>query len=168
MRRLLWLFAALLLLPALPAGARQHKDKGRYDKTWKDDRRLRKGPPFCESGAGHPVHGRRWCAEKGYRLGAPRWREQRRWDEVDFRDLRRYASRRTLDRREIRRLLGEPAFRRLERYARQSRVAGEWQGRWDRQGRARELTLFLGDAPLARLIDRDGDARIDRVLLADY
>ncbi len=23
-------------------------------------------PPFCRSGAGHPVHGRRWCEERGW------------------------------------------------------------------------------------------------------
>lgn len=28
------------------------------------------GPPFCRSGAGHPVHGRRWCLEKGWGLGS--------------------------------------------------------------------------------------------------
>ena len=29
-------------------------------------RRLENGPPFCRNGQGHPVHGRRWCEEKGY------------------------------------------------------------------------------------------------------
>lgn len=33
------------------------------------DRRQGNGPPFCRSGAGHPVHGRRWCLEKGWGLG---------------------------------------------------------------------------------------------------
>lgn len=38
------------------------------------DRRYRaakrgKGPAFCRSGAGHPVHGREWCLEKGFGLG---------------------------------------------------------------------------------------------------
>lgn len=33
------------------------------------NRRQGNGPPFCRSGAGHPVHGRRWCLEKGWGLG---------------------------------------------------------------------------------------------------
>lgn len=28
-----------------------------------------KGPKFCRSGAGHPVHGRSWCVQKGLGLG---------------------------------------------------------------------------------------------------
>ncbi|MEJ2151462.1 MAG: hypothetical protein P8Y29_00585 [Gemmatimonadota bacterium] len=28
-----------------------------------------RGPAFCRSGAGHPVHGRRWCAQKRFGLG---------------------------------------------------------------------------------------------------
>ena len=26
-------------------------------------------PSFCRSGAGHPVHGREWCVQKGFGLG---------------------------------------------------------------------------------------------------
>lgn len=38
------------------------------------DRRFRANdragaPAFCRSGAGHPVHGRRWCLDKGFGLG---------------------------------------------------------------------------------------------------
>lgn len=32
-----------------------------------DDRR---GPAFCRSGEGHPVHGRQWCYEKGFGIGS--------------------------------------------------------------------------------------------------
>jgi hypothetical protein len=33
-----------------------------------DDRRgtVNTGPPFCQNGAGHPVHGRRWCEDRGF------------------------------------------------------------------------------------------------------
>lgn len=31
-------------------------------------RRRSRGPSFCRSGAGHPVHGRRWCTRKGFGL----------------------------------------------------------------------------------------------------
>lgn len=49
--------------------------RGRIIVLGDDDirRRLRgrngHGPPFCRSGAGHPVHGRAWCLEKGWGLG---------------------------------------------------------------------------------------------------
>lgn len=40
----------------------------------RDDHRVRtnrrgNAPKFCRTGAGHPVHGRRWCVEKGFGLG---------------------------------------------------------------------------------------------------
>lgn len=56
------------------------RDRDRRDRDWdwgrdrdgRWDRRARvrgNGPAFCRSGAGHPVHGRRWCLEKGFGLG---------------------------------------------------------------------------------------------------
>lgn len=40
-----------------------------------DDRRanVQKGPAFCRSGAGHPVHGRRWCEDRGHRMDNVRY-----------------------------------------------------------------------------------------------
>lgn len=40
---------------------RQRDDRDRRD-------RANGGPPFCRNGQGHPVHGRRWCEEKGYEV----------------------------------------------------------------------------------------------------
>lgn len=40
------------------------------DGRWGRRARARgRGPAFCRSGAGHPVHGRRWCLQKGFGLG---------------------------------------------------------------------------------------------------
>ena len=39
------------------------------------------GPPFCENGNGHPVHGWRWCAEKGYGSGGFGIFDERRVDD---------------------------------------------------------------------------------------
>lgn len=40
------------------------------DRRWERRARARgRGPAFCRSGAGHPVHGRRWCLQKGFGLG---------------------------------------------------------------------------------------------------
>jgi hypothetical protein len=35
----------------------------------RDRPRNGRGPAFCKSGAGHPVHGPAWCLEKGWGLG---------------------------------------------------------------------------------------------------
>ena len=39
------------------------------DDLFRNQRRRGRGPSFCRSGAGHPVHGRRWCLRKGFGLG---------------------------------------------------------------------------------------------------
>jgi hypothetical protein len=39
------------------------------DDLFRSQRRRGRGPSFCRSGAGHPVHGRRWCLRKGFGLG---------------------------------------------------------------------------------------------------
>jgi hypothetical protein len=44
-------------------------DRRILDDRHRFDRRRGQGPAFCRSGAGHPVHGRRWCIEKGWGLG---------------------------------------------------------------------------------------------------
>lgn len=43
----------------------------RWDGVWSQNGQQadRGGPPFCRNGEGHPVHGQRWCEEKGYGLG---------------------------------------------------------------------------------------------------
>lgn len=64
---------------------RRRDDDRRYDDRRRDDQR---GPAFCRNGQGHPVHGMRWCRDKGF--GNDRW---------DRRDDRRYDDRRYDDRR---------------------------------------------------------------------
>ena len=36
-------------------------------------------PSFCRSGAGHPVHGRAWCIDKGFGLGRSYVRHDDYW-----------------------------------------------------------------------------------------
>ncbi|CAN5333634.1 hypothetical protein BH18GEM1_BH18GEM1_20700 [soil metagenome] len=73
------------------------------------------GPPFCRSGAGHPVHGRRWCLEKGWGLGNPGDiffgdGEIFFWDDGDLVIVRdsRFRDRRVDDRRVVYRGQREP------------------------------------------------------------
>ena len=59
----------------------------RRDGGWDDDdyygrESNGKGPKFCQSGAGHPVHGMSWCYEKGFGRKNDRWSSRRDRDDV--------------------------------------------------------------------------------------
>lgn len=59
-------------------------DPDRGDHRVRTNRRGN-APKFCRTGAGHPVHGRRWCVEKGFGLGdRPLW--ERVVDRITFWD----------------------------------------------------------------------------------
>lgn len=47
-------------------------DDRRDDTRRRDERGRaeRRGPAFCRSGQGHPVHGRQWCYDKGFGIGS--------------------------------------------------------------------------------------------------
>ncbi|MDX1675853.1 MAG: hypothetical protein R3314_13755 [Longimicrobiales bacterium] len=143
---------------------------GRRGDDWEygDRRRSRaRGPAFCRSGRGHPVHGRRWCRERGWGVYA---RYPRRWDRrVDWGDIILMSAprRRTayLDRRDLTAILGEAVLRRLIREARLDRrapLSGRWLQPHDRMG---VLQLRSGSVPVAELSDVDGDRRVDAVLV---
>ena len=46
-------------------------------------------PSFCRSGAGHPVHGREWCVNKGFALGG---RSYVHYDRYRYRPYDYYRS----------------------------------------------------------------------------
>lgn len=67
---------------------RYDRNDRRYESRSKDKNgRKGKGPAFCRSGEGHPVHGRQWCRDKGFGLGDDHYydyrRDQRRYDARD-------------------------------------------------------------------------------------
>lgn len=78
-----WVLAAALVLTIAGASDAWAQGRGRTESNDRDDRlvivldddlfggqrRRGRGPSFCRSGAGHPVHGRRWCLRKGFGLG---------------------------------------------------------------------------------------------------
>ncbi|NIQ55246.1 MAG: hypothetical protein GWN71_18260, partial [Gammaproteobacteria bacterium] len=83
-------------LPSVARGEPIRTARGGLTLPWpgrdRDDDRDRrradgKGPKFCRNGEGHPVHGRRWCAEKGF----GRYSDWRRigWEDVILRGPRR-------------------------------------------------------------------------------
>ena len=88
------LAAALTATPLVAQGKgkgqekerKQREEWVRRDSRWEDDVRLERrerGPAFCRSGEGHPVHGRSWCVEKGFGLGEGRYDD--RYDRRDDR-----------------------------------------------------------------------------------
>lgn len=124
----------------------------RYDPR---NNRRDNGPAFCRSGEGHPVFGRRWCYEKGYSLGG------RSWGDIFLRDrnTRRYQP---FNRSILAAIIGAPTLGRFESYGHQY-VRGTTTGRWVPYGNTHGLVVSIGGTPIARLIDYNGDGRIDDV-----
>jgi hypothetical protein len=162
---------------------RARRDDSRvYDRSWddwrweRDDRgrtgRARaQGPAFCRSGAGHPVFGREWCRQKGFGLGGRDiyW-ERVRWSGVVFRvprDRRNgWYGTRDLGGRELAFLLGDGVLRRFTSHSRELGYRGSLTGGWYGGRDGLRLRLFAGGFPLADLVDRNGDGRVDVIELA--
>ena len=125
------------------------------------------GPSFCRSGRGHPVFGWDWCRERGWDRSNSRYPvrwEERGWDDVIF---RRPDDRNTLDRRGLGDILGDVVFGRIDTRRRELGSTGDWLGRWTSTRSGRELWITAGGVPVARLVDRNGDRRVDSVFLAE-
>lgn len=146
---------------------------GDLDRRFDRDRlrRLRRaradrgrGPAFCRSGEGHPVHGRRWCVRKGFGLADVRWRR------ADLGDLlfRRapWRDRAILDRGDLGGLLGAAVLERLLDRSRRDRFRAPLTGRWFEESGARVLQIRAGGRPLAELSDLDRDGVVDVLLRA--
>jgi hypothetical protein len=134
---------------------------GYYDR-FPDHRESNKGPAFCRSGAGHPVHGRQWCVQKGFGLGWNRW-ERDRYADVIFRD-RTYRRNTTLGRSTLGDILGSVVLGRFESFGRRY-GSGSMNGYWLPETGANILQLNIGSIPFARLIDFNRDGRVDDVFV---
>ena len=167
---------------------RERYERGRYEREGRATARRNQGngPPFCRDGRGHPVHGRRWCTEHGYRLGNdrydPRDRRDDRYDPWDRRDDRldrdwervrwdvafynpRYRQSR-LSRNELTDLLGRRSYDRFDEHRRRSGFSGSLLGNWTVTQRGYGLQLLAGGRPLALLVDGNRDGRVDEIYLA--
>lgn len=167
--------------------ARRDRDERADRDVWGDERyryedRVRgkakkgKGPAFCRSGAGHPVHGRSWCLEKGWGLGHAGYDDRRyqdrygrdvSWGDIIFgRTPRRADERVTLPSRMLEDLLGRSTFARFDAYRQDLGLRGALSGRWldDRSGR-QALRLRADDVPVAVLYDENRDGRVDVIQL---
>jgi hypothetical protein len=140
----------------------------RYDDRYdRNDKRNGNGPAFCRSGAGHPVYGRQWCYDKGYGLGnnrdrAGQW-QRVTWSDVIFRRYPRSDNR--IGRAGLIDLLGGSVFNRLDAQRRYFGVNAPMQGNWNRYEGQSVLLLSAGGFPIAELVDRNGDRRVDYILL---
>lgn len=76
------LAAGLTLSAALPASAFAQGNRNR-ERARVEARANGNGPAFCRSGEGHPVHGREWCRDRGYRVGTERDVRYERRDRDD-------------------------------------------------------------------------------------
>lgn len=133
------------------------------------------GPPFCRSGEGHPVHGREWCARKGwgggYGYDGRYDRYDDRWDRASWSDVILRGPQPTTDRRvrppSVADILGDVVLGRLSEHGRERGYRGAVDGRWVPLGdRGSVLQLRMGGLPLAELADADRDGRSELVLLS--
>lgn len=143
----------------------RNTDWNRND-PWGRQQQARQGPAFCRNGQGHPVHGRRWCQDKGFGLGNERW-ERARVEDIIFgqpRDRRRYDNGATMNRTVLGDILGPVVLGQFEGYGRQ-RGGGNITGNWLTGVDGRVLQLSIGGVPFAQLVDSRGRGRVDSVLL---
>lgn len=118
-------------------------------------------PAFCRSGAGHPVHGREWCMDKGFGLGS---RSGTLWSRGSVEDIifRRRTDGDRLDRGGLAGVLGDIVFGRL---ALQSVALGYDQpltGVWVAQPDGpRILRVRSGEYEVAEFVDRDRNDRVE-------
>jgi hypothetical protein len=65
-----------------------------YETQQRRNSSAQNAPAFCRSGAGHPVHGRRWCEDKGWGVYNSGRYESGRYDpRIDDRNRRNASSR---------------------------------------------------------------------------
>jgi len=159
---------------AEPRVAVPRRVEDRYDDRYRGrSRKQGKGPAFCRSGAGHPVHGRRWCVEKGYGLGGARahavqW-ERQYWNDAYFGRQWYRARPDFVDGRLLVDVLGRGTYARLDLMRERMGSRYALTGRWVRpNGGALVLQVRSGSTAIAELSDLNGDGRVDVVMVARW
>jgi len=129
-----------------------------------DDRYRKNAPSFCRNGRGHPVHGRKWCYDKGYGLGnRDIWRRVT-WGNVVYRRPRSIHDGR-MSRATLADILGAVLIGRFDSHRRSLGYRDPIYGRWHEGGTVLHITS--GSFPIAQVIDRNRDGRADSILLYD-
>jgi hypothetical protein len=129
------------------------------------DRRVQQQgvPAFCRPGGnGHPVHGTRWCRERGFTSGPLRW-ERATWGDVVLRNPRR-AERQSVGGSVLGDILGGDIFGRVDSQRRALGITQGMTGRWETDAAGHGvLRISAGGVPIAEFIDRSGRGRADIV-----
>jgi len=137
--------------PAETNAKGKNKDKGQ-------------GPPFCRNGQGHPVHGQRWCQDKGWSNSANSWQRAPWGDVVLGRSTPRGNQR--VSEPTLGGVLGDVVLGRVSRLGRDAGLRGPVEGRWlSLPSGGSVLQLRMAGVPLAELADTNRDGRADVVLL---
>jgi hypothetical protein len=132
-------------LSAQDASAQKHGNKGK-GKDRDNDRGVvvqqssGGGPKFCQNGQGHPVHGRQWCVDHGFGLGAQSVVRRSRTGVV------------WLTQPQFVSLLSPGQWAQLERQARQRGYTGPYRGRQYYDNGLRVVTLRAGDVGIAEIV----------------
>jgi hypothetical protein len=135
------------------------RDRNRAGDVWdvlgsrsgRDDRRGG-GPPFCQNGQGHPVHGRQWCRDKGFGSGYG-------LEDIIFRNPRRNGR---LNERGVLEQIGDVIFGRVQRRGYELGAREPLHGTWAAApGGGQMLTIRSGSMIIAELIDQTLDGRVD-------
>jgi hypothetical protein len=114
-------------------------------------------PMFCQNGSGHPVYGRDWCFERGFRLGAE-WRRERVRDMT----LTRVARGTPIDRALLEQMLGSELIEQIEDSRTELQLEQPLSGSWvESPAGGFILRIQAGDQPIAEVADRNRDGTID-------
>jgi hypothetical protein len=127
------------------------------------------GPAFCRNGRGHPVHGWRWCVEKGWVAGGHVRTARLRWDRVRWGHVRLYAPRGSgrIEWLPASAILDVRVVQRLHRQAARLGLRGSLVARVsrDRWGGV-SVEIRSGRLVFAEILDRNRDGRADLILVA--
>jgi hypothetical protein len=143
------------------------RNLGRWDVNVLNPQLSSGAPSFCRSGAGHPVWGRQWCLDKGFGLGDfqdVRWGRTTTLGDIIF---GRTATTGNLAGDVLLGLIGNTAFDRLALHAMTLGYSEPLTGVWAVEPTGRRVLLVnSGPAPVAEVVDVNGDNRADLMLVA--
>lgn len=127
------------------------------------------GPAFCRNGRGHPVHGWRWCVEKGWATRGYARTARLRWDRVRWGYVRLHTPRGSgrVEWLPASAVLDFRVVQRLHRHAVGLGLRGSLAARVfrDRRGGV-SVEIRAGRLVFAEIVDRNRDGRADLVLVA--
>jgi hypothetical protein len=149
------------------AGARRRSDVV-YDRRGRRDDPRGSGPAFCRNGRGHPVHGWRWCVEKGWAPRASARAARMGWDRVRWGGVRFHAPRGSgrVEWLPASVIFEARIMERLHRHAARLGLRGRLAAHIvrDRRGGV-SVEIRSGRMVFAEIVDYDRDGRADLVLV---